>query len=111
MVALLQSSITVLVLVEDTPQPYCYLDVNVLQYQFLPLFSRKSGWARMIMAQASPKKLPRGKAESYSVVALSDQKLVVPLLSGLSFATCNPSVETDVKPEPVPQVYEGTVLL
>ena len=72
------------------------------------LFSRKSGLTQVIMAQMSPRKLPRGKAASYSVISLSDQKLVEPLLSGLSIAACNPSVETDVTPVPVPPVHAGT---
>ena len=63
------------------------------------------------MAQMSLRKLPRGKAASYSVISLSDQKLVEPLLSGLSIAACNSSVETDVTPVPVPQVHEGTSLV
>ncbi|XP_070211217.1 tRNA endonuclease ANKZF1-like isoform X1 [Littorina saxatilis] len=60
------------------------------------------------MAQLSPRKLPRGKASSYSLVYLSDDKLSAPLLTGLSIATCNPTVETDVKPATVQHAHEGS---
>ncbi|XP_076439741.1 tRNA endonuclease ANKZF1-like isoform X2 [Babylonia areolata] len=58
------------------------------------------------MAQSSPQKLPRGKAETYSTVPLSDTAAVTPLLLDLSIATCNPSVEDDVVTEAVSQAPE-----
>jgi hypothetical protein len=59
------------------------------------------------MAQSSPGKIPKGKTNEYAVILLSDKSRIGSLLSGLSIATCNPSLETDIASVDGPQDVEG----